>query len=91
MTASPTPSQTTVWISPSATSYACLCEPRLEHARRSGVLFAEALLLASVRGAISAEATVASVRCRAGHEVVLRRIERPPSLARHDEKQLELT
>jgi hypothetical protein len=82
---------TTVWISPSATSYACLCEPCLEQARRSGLLFADALLHASVRGLIAAEASVATIRCRAGHDVVLRRVERPQSLAHHDEKQLELT
>jgi hypothetical protein len=82
---------TTVWIAPSATSYACLCEECLEHARRDGMLFADALMHASVRGALGAEVAVATVRCTAGHELVLRRIERPAGLARHDEKQLQLT
>jgi hypothetical protein len=82
---------TTVWISPSATSFSCLCEPCLEAARRSGLLFADALMLASVRGAIPATAEVSSRRCSAGHEIVLRRIERPPSLRHHDASQLALT
>ena len=82
---------TTVWISPSATSFSCLCEPCLEAARRSGLLFADALMQASVRGSISASVDVSARRCSAGHEVVLRRITRPPSLPLHDEGQLALT
>jgi len=82
---------TTVWLSPSATNYACLCEACLEQARLAGVLFADALMRASVRGSIASEATVATARCAAGHELTLRRVERPPTLARHDEKQLQLT
>ncbi len=82
---------TIVWISPSATSYRCLCEPCLEQARVGGLLFADALMLASVRGEIGAETAATSVRCRAGHEIVLRRIERPPNLAHHDDRQLQLT
>ena len=82
---------TTVWIGPSATSYACLCEPCLEQARVEGALFADALMRSSVRGSIGAETSAASVRCRAGHEIVLRRIERPPNLSHHDAGQLQLT
>ena len=82
---------TTVWISPSATSYACLCETCLEQARVAGMLFADALMLASVRGSLGAETVQASVRCTAGHEIVLRRVERPPNLAHHDSRQLQLT
>ena len=81
---------TTVWILPSATSFSCLCEPCLESARRSGLLFADALMQASVRGAIGADVEVASRRCAEGHEIVLRRVERPPGLARPDERQLVL-
>jgi hypothetical protein len=81
---------TTVWISPSATAFSCLCETCLERARLDGVLFAEALMQASVRGSIPAEVDVASRRCAAGHEIVLRRVQRPPSLSRHDERQLAL-
>ena len=82
---------TTVWISPSATSFSCLCEPCLEAARRSGVLFADALMQASVRGEIDAGVDVSSRRCSAGHSLVLRRVERPPSLPHHDDRQLALT
>ena len=87
MTAAPT---TTVWVAPSATSFSCLCEACLEHARTSGALFADALMHASVRGSIPAEAEVASRRCAAGHEIVLRRVARPPSLPHHDDRQLVL-
>jgi hypothetical protein len=82
--------RTVVWLSPSATSFACLCEPCLEAARVTGALFADALRLASVRGSIAAEASVASVRCAAGHELVLRRVERPPGLVHPDDRQLQL-
>ena len=81
---------TTVWILPSATSFSCLCEPCLESARRSGLLFADTLMQASVRGAIGADVEVASRQCAAGHEIVLRRVERPPALTRPDERQLVL-
>jgi hypothetical protein len=81
---------TTVWLSPSATAFSCLCEPCLEGARQSGALFADALASASVRGSVASEAAVAVVRCDAGHEIVLRRVERPPSLARPDDRQLQI-
>ena len=35
---------TTVWVSPSATSFSCLCETCLESARHDGLLFSEALM-----------------------------------------------
>ena len=82
---------TTVWLSPSATSFACLCEPCLEAARTSGALFADALAGASVRGSIEASTDAAEVRCAAGHVLVLRRAQRPPSLARPDSRQMQLT
>ena len=81
---------TTVWILPSSTSFSCLCEACLESARRSGLLFADALLQASVRGEIGADEQIASRRCAAGHEIVLRRVERPTALVRPDERQLTL-
>ncbi|HVU79212.1 MAG TPA: hypothetical protein VHC67_16665 [Gaiellaceae bacterium] len=81
---------TTVWISPSATSYSCLCETCLEEGRTGGMLFADALMLASVRGEIGADVEAASRRCRAGHEIVLRRGGRPPSSSSHHEGQLQL-
>jgi len=82
---------TTVWLSPSATSFACLCEPCLEAARVSGALFADALAGASVRGTIAPDAHTAEIACPAGHRIVLRRAERPPALARPDDRQLQLT
>ena len=82
---------TTAWLSPSATAFSCLCEQCLESARVSGALFADALAQASVRGAVAAETTVSVARCNAGHEIVLRRVERPPQLTHHDERQLQLS
>ena len=81
---------TTVWLSPSATSFACLCEPCLESARSSGALFADALALASVRGSISLEIDATETRCAAGHQLLLRRVSRPPGLVHRDEMQLQL-
>ena len=84
-------STTTVWLSPSATSFSCLCEPCLESARVTGALFADALASSTVRGDFARDAEVAVARCSAGHEIVLRRSARPPSLAAHDDRQLQLT
>ena len=81
---------TTVWLSPSATAFSCLCEPCLEAARLSGALFADALSSASVRGSVAPDAVVTVVRCEAGHELVLRRVERPPALERPDDRQLQI-
>jgi hypothetical protein len=81
---------TTVWLSPSAVAFSCLCEPCLEAERLAGALFAAALSRASVRGAVAPEATVTVVRCDAGHEIVLRRVERPSTLARPDDRQLQI-
>ena len=82
---------TTVWLSPSATSFACLCEPCLEAARTSGALFADALALASIRGSIARETDATEARCAAGHQILLRRVERPPALVHLDDRQLQLT
>ena len=84
------PATNTVWLSPSATSFSCVCELCLESARAGGSSFVEALSGASVRGSVAAETDVAFAHCRAGHELVLRRIERPPNLARTDGRQLQL-
>ena len=81
---------TTVWVAPSATTFSCLCETCLEAARRTGLLFSDALMAASVRGSISAETDVAIARCASGHELTLRRIERPPALLRPGDRQLQL-
>ena len=81
---------TTVWIAPSATSYSCLCETCLEAARTSGALFSDALLAARVSGDLSRDIAGIEVRCKAGHPLLLRRGDRPPALARHDDRQLQL-
>jgi hypothetical protein len=85
-----TPAQTTVWLAPSATSFSCLCELCLESARLSGALFGDALAAAIVRGTVGLDTEVAIARCAAGHEIVLRHVERPPGLQRHDDRQLQL-
>jgi hypothetical protein len=82
---------TTVWLSPSATSFACLCETCLEAARTEGAMFADALRRATVRGEVERAASLAVVHCAGGHEIVLRRVERPPRLTPRDERQLQLT
>jgi hypothetical protein len=81
---------TVVWVSPSATSFACLCEPCLESARLGGELFGDALRVASVRGSIAAEAGTTTARCAAGHELLVRRVERPPGLLHPDHRQLQI-
>jgi hypothetical protein len=81
---------TTVWISPSATAYSCLCELCMEAARDGGLLFSDALMVSSVRGSLAADADVAVVRCASGHDITLRRVERPPGLARPDDRQLQI-
>jgi hypothetical protein len=81
---------TTVWVSPSATAFSCLCEPCMDEARAGGLLFSDALMRSSVRGSLAVDAEVTTVRCAAGHEIVLRRVSLPPGLARPDERQLEL-
>ena len=58
--------QTTVWLSPSATSFSCLCRLCLESARRSGALFTDALAVASVRGVLElGDRELALARCAA--------------------------
>ena len=47
-------------------------------------------MMASVRGSIAAQADVAVVRCASGHEITLRRVERPAGLARPDDRQLQI-
>ena len=68
---------TTVWVSPGATAYSCLCEHCLEQARVEGRSLFEAMRDASVRGSIAAASDVAFARCPAGHQIVIRRVERP--------------
>ena len=81
---------TVVWVPPSATAFSCVCERCLDAASAAGVPFARAIAASLVRGSIAVDVTVVRARCRAGHELVLRRVERPAALARRDERQLQL-
>jgi hypothetical protein len=81
----------TVWIPPGATHFSCLCELCLDGSHGRGARFLDAVRLASVRGELALDADLAFVRCRSGHEVVIRRVDRPPALARRpDARQLQL-
>jgi hypothetical protein len=82
-------SPTTVWVAPSATAFSCLCEHCLESARLAGASLFEAIQTASLRGAIPVDANVVLVRCSARHELVVRRVERPPGL-HADDRQLHI-
>ena len=79
-----------VWVPPSATSFSCLCEECLDLARIDGLTFIEAVRRASVRGTLPAATNVGFAHCAAGHEVVVRRVDRPPTLAKRNAHQLEL-
>jgi hypothetical protein len=59
-------------------------------ARDDGSSFVEAVRRASVRGTLAREADVGFVRCDAGHQVVVRRVDRPAALTNHNAEQLEL-
>jgi hypothetical protein len=79
-----------VWVSPGATSFSCLCEECLDDARRAGSSFIDAVRGASVRGRVSSETDVAFACCQAGHEVVVRRNDRPAPLPHRDLRQLQI-
>jgi hypothetical protein len=79
-----------VWIAPSATAYSCLCESCLELVRSNGGSLLDAVRVASVRGRLPTDTDVGFIHCAAGHELVVRRVDRPPALLRHDGRQLEL-
>jgi hypothetical protein len=82
--------ENSVWVPPSATSFSCLCETCLERSRTEGRSFLEAVRGGSVRGHLSTESDLGFVRCAAGHEVIVRRIDRPTPLTRRDVRQLQL-
>jgi hypothetical protein len=82
--------KSSIWIPPSATAFSCLCEACLELARGDGHTFLEAVRRANVRGRLPTESDVGFVHCAAGHEVVVRRIERPLHLPNRDPDQLQL-
>jgi hypothetical protein len=79
-----------VWVAPGATEYSCLCERCLDGHHGRGAPFLDAVRLANVRGTLDLDAVVAFVRCHNGHELTVRRIDRPPALARHDARQLQI-
>ena len=79
-----------VWVAPGATEFSCLCERCLDGSQEDGGWFLDAVRLANVRGTLEPNAVLAFVRCRNGHELTVRRIDRPPALARHDARQLQL-
>ena len=81
--------ENTVWITPGATRFSCLCERCLEE-RADASSFLDAVRVASVRGQLAIEAQVAFARCSAGHEVIVRRIDRPPGLARRNAGQMQI-
>ena len=79
-----------VWVAPGATSFSCLCERCLDAPHGRGSPFLYAIRVANVRGTLPLDADVAFVRCSEGHELTIRRIDRPPRLGRHDTRQLQL-
>ncbi len=82
--------ENTVWVAPGATAFSCLCERCLDGDPENDASFLDAVRLANVRGTLEPDAALAFVRCPNGHELTVRRIDRPPALARHDARQLEL-
>ena len=82
--------ENTVWVAPDATGFSCLCEPCLEAARGDGSPFLDAVRVANLRGTLELEAAIGFVRCASGHQLIVRRIDRPPTLARRDTRQLQL-
>jgi hypothetical protein len=89
MTAS-TARENAVWVAPGATEFSCLCERCLDGHHGRGARFLDAVRLANVRGALPPDTDIAFVRCRNGHELTIRRIDRPTALARQDARQLQL-
>jgi hypothetical protein len=86
----PAATKNTVWVAPSATQFSCLCERCLEGRRARGSSFLDVVRVASVRGLVPADTDIVFVHCRAGHELVVRRIDRPPNLERRDTRQLSI-
>jgi hypothetical protein len=82
--------QNAVWVGPGALEYSCLCERCLEGLRSRGSSFLESVRHSAVRGSLPLDTSIAFVRCRSGHELVIRRVDRPPNLAHRDARQLEL-
>ena len=79
-----------VWVAPSATRFSCLCEPCLDAARRGGGSLLDAVRSANVCGTLATETDIGFVRCPSGHELVVRRVDRPPNLPLRNARQLQL-
>jgi hypothetical protein len=79
-----------VWIAPGAAEFSCLCERCLEGLRSRESSFLAAVSRSAVRGSMPLDTSIAFVRCQNGHELVVRRVDRPDGLERRDARQLEL-
>jgi hypothetical protein len=77
----PPPGTTAVWIAPGATRFSCLCERCLDLEGGLGLPALEVLGGANVQGTIPLRANSRTVRCRFGHELVVRRRARRPQTA----------
>jgi hypothetical protein len=84
------PRSAQIWIPPSATAFSCLCERCLDGHPGRGAPFLDAVRHANVRGTLAPDADVAFVHCRNGHELTVRRGDRPPGLPRQDLRQLRI-
>ena len=82
--------QNVVWVAPGAVEFSCLCERCLEGARSRESSFLDGVRRSAVRGSLSLDTNIAFVRCQSGHELVVRRVDRPPNLVRRDARQLAL-
>jgi hypothetical protein len=79
-----------IWVAPTATEFSCLCERCLDGTQTRGAPFLDAVRVANVRGSLAPDADVVFVRCRNGHELTIRRIDRPTRLGRPDTRQLQI-
>jgi hypothetical protein len=70
----------TVWLESTATTYTALCEECLD--RPADPHDALAYRAAKVTGSLRSEADVGFARCRRGHRLSIRRVARPPVVAR---------
>lgn len=86
----PTRPRNAIWVAPGATQFSCLCERCLDGNEGRGAPFLDAVRVANVRGSLAPDAEVVFVRCRNGHELVIRRIDRPSRLGRPDTRQLQI-
>jgi hypothetical protein len=82
--------KTVVWIAPGATGFSCLCEPCLDRAYAGGASFPDAVRDANVRGTLVPEADIGFVRCRSGHQLVVRRVGRIDRRPRNGRRRPQL-